>query len=119
MVRISFVAVCVVVAMLMTLPFAHAFVAGQGTRTYFGAGGACLGPDCAPMGPVGPPMAYQGPMPGPFAAGMPPMPMPKPSKISKCKPPMPACMPPYMPPPGMPMCGPVCPPPCKPLVAWY
>lgn len=118
MVRISFVSVCVVIALLITLPFAHAFVAGQGTRNYFSAGGACLGPDCAPMGPVGPPMApmaYQGPMPGAYGPAM-PMPMPKPSKISKCKqPPMPMCMPA----PCMPMCGPVCPPPCKPPVAWY
>jgi len=123
MVRISFVAVCVVVALLMTLPFANAFVMGQGNRTYFPSGGACLGPDCSPMGaPMGPPIAYQGPMPGSFAPGMPVpggMPMPRPSKISKCKqPPMPSCMPaPCMP---MPMCGPVCcPPPCKPPVAWY
>ena len=111
MVRISFVFVCVfVIGTLLMLPFAHGFVVGQGNRTYFNAGGACMPPGCPPMA-LSP---CQSAMPGPCCPGMP---MPMPSKISKCKPPvMSACMPPPCMPP---MCGPVCPPQCPPPVAWY
>jgi hypothetical protein len=118
MVRISLIALCVVAVTLITLPFAHAYVVGQGNRTYFSGGAACPPQGC-------PPPACQPALPepcGPIACGMPMPAMPMPSRISKCKePPAPSCMPSCMPAPcPPPMCAaPACPPPCKPPVAWY